>query len=979
MTNRSRNLFVLVLFVGLLAAAAVVIARRPTLLGLDLQGGVQLTYQAEPTPQVPKVTSAAINNALSVIRKRTDALGVSEPEIQQSGNNEITVGLPAVKNVNQAIKQVGSTSQLEFYNWEAVLRNAGNPFSSEYAAIKYAQTQKPVVSRSDLPASGIPASIRARFHDNTKELEAYYDRRNDTSTATYYLFNAQHGIVFSDNSCQALANDIRANGSTTGKKFSGLCGSVLPPEPQGYQVLEVPQGISLVAEPRPTGLAKNIQFHQYYVIEDDAVLSGTQVTNPKVETDPTSGQIVVAMDFTSTGQKDFAAMTKTLAQAGLQQALSDPSASPLDNFHHFAIVLNGSLVSLASIDYRQYPDGISGKTGAEISDIGTYKQASYIQQQLSIGSLPIKLKLISQDQVSATLGQQALHQGLVAGLIGLGLTILFLLIFYQLLGIVAGIGLIAYGLLFFALIKIIPITMTLPGIAGLILTVGVAADANIVIFERVKEEARSGASIPKAIANGYRKALRAIIDANAVTFGVAFILFMLAVASVQGFAFTLGVGTLVSLFTAVVATSAMLSLLGTRRFFSDHAGLRRQSHRGWRFDFMGQSRWFFALSGCILTVGAVAIAGIGLHFGIDFESGTRITTPLNTQVNAQEVRSNLSRIGYGTAQVQTLRDPQLGSNVFQISLAQLQPNQLNQVEQTLVPLGLKTQQANVDSIGPTFGKQVEHSAIVAIIASLLLISLYIAFRFSGKYTVPVMIALAHDLLITAGVYALTGRPVTTDTVAALLTILGYSLYDTIIVFDRIRENEPRMRRATFSQIANRSMSEVLTRSLATSFSTLLPITALLIFGGSTLQDFAFALLVGVASGAYSSIFIATPVLTHWKERETGYRRRRQTMLAQLGEVPAYETEAVRNLSGKRPATIAATRPQKHQPAPVAPTQPIPPATAQSPSRRMVSVERTIDPQITDTDHVDASPALEKSAPSPPKNAVSRKKRKHGRR
>ena len=171
-----------------------------------------------------------------------------------------------------------------------------------------------------------------------------------------------------------------------------------------------------------------------------------------------------------------------------------------------------------------------------------------------------------------------------------------------------------------------------------------------------------------------------------------------------------------------------------------------------------------------------------------------------------------------------------------------------------------------------------------------MISAYVALRFQWKFAIPVQIALAHDLLITSGVYALTGSEVTVDTVAALLTILGYSLYDTIIVFDRVRENIPRMPRAAFSQIVNRSMSEVLTRSIATTTCTLLPIIALLLFGGSTLKDFAFALLIGVASGAYSSIFIASPVLTHWKEREPVYRGRRQRIIAELGMVPAYASD-----------------------------------------------------------------------------------------
>ena len=227
--------------------------------------------------------------------------------------------------------------------------------------------------------------------------------------------------------------------------------------------------------------------------------------------------------------------------------------------------------------------------------------------------------------------------------------------------------------------------------------------------------------------------------------------------------------------------------------------------------------------------------------------------------------------------------------------------------------GLKQGTFDVTSVGPTFGKTVANSAIVAIIASLLLISVYVALRFEWKFAVPVLIALMHDLLITSGVYALTGREVTTATVAALLTILGYSMYDTIIVFDRVRENIPRMPRAAFSQIVNRSMSEVMTRSLATTSCTLMPILALLFFGGSTLRDFAFALLVGVASGAYSSIFIASPVLTHWKERESGYRARRHRIEEDLGEVPAYAptgTDVEPGRKGaRRPGRITAPQPE----------------------------------------------------------------------
>jgi SecD/SecF fusion protein len=298
---------------------------------------------------------------------------------------------------------------------------------------------------------------------------------------------------------------------------------------------------------------------------------------------------------------------------------------------------------------------------------------------------------------------------------------------------------------------------------------------------------------------------------------------------------------------------------------------------------MGASKYFFSLSGVILLIGALAIGGRGLNLGIDFTSGSRIDATVTKPATSSGVTSVVRAAGVKAPVVQ-----QLGTKgtTFQISSKPLTVGS-NTVRQALASKygGVTSFQAR--TIGPTFGRTVAHSAVIAIIASLLVISVYVALRFDWKFAIPVMIALMHDLLITSGVYALTGREVTVDTVAALLTILGYSLYDTIIVFDRVRENVPRMPRAAFSQIVNRSMSEVLTRSLATTSCTLLPILALLLFGGSTLKDFAFALLIGVASGAYSSIFIASPVLTHWKEREAVYRHRRERIEADRGFVAAY--------------------------------------------------------------------------------------------
>jgi SecD/SecF fusion protein len=309
----------------------------------------------------------------------------------------------------------------------------------------------------------------------------------------------------------------------------------------------------------------------------------------------------------------------------------------------------------------------------------------------------------------------------------------------------------------------------------------------------------------------------------------------------------------------------------------------------------------------ILLIGALAIGGKGLNFGIDFESGTRVKAAFQHVPSERQVGDALRAAGFTNPEVQKVTgDKELKRDGVQISLSESDPQKTAGVRQVLSSKFGQPTAYQADSIGPTFGKTVANSAIIAIIASLIVISAYIALRFEWKFAVPVLIALMHDLLITAGVYSLTGREVTTSTVAALLTILGYSLYDTIIVFDRIRENVPRMPRAAFTQIVNRSMSEVLTRSLATSFCTLLPIVSLLLFGGDTLKDFAFALMVGVISGAYSSIFIASPVLSHWKEREEVYRRRRSRIAEDHGgHVPAY-AEGVHGMTveargPKRPA------------------------------------------------------------------------------
>jgi SecD/SecF fusion protein len=892
MTDRRRNIMILLVVAGLVLASVAAIATKSTKLGLDLKGGVQLTYEAKPT-SVAKVTHESLERAINIMQKRVDQIGVASPEIQQSGEKEIDVALPDVKNIIQAEAEVGKTAQLQFYDWEP---NVIGPNG------KADPTEGTVTGDGTADGAGGDTAGLTEYQAVLRAAKRPVELRKGETTWTKGCTPQQENgclygswFLIAPKSETVLRGFEESKANVEAEKAELLQKAKLPKDTKTEAVRVNPGTVIVEAHPSENAAGKLINEHpnSYYVLNDAVELTGEDITNPQQSFDEGGGGTGapdVTFGFNGHGKGVFERVTKEIAHRGQEEQL--PGVSKEAALQHFAIVLDGQLITVPSINYQQYPEGIDATTGSEISGGFTLATAQDLANELASGALPVRLVLISRSQVSATLGKQALNQALLALLVGFLVVCAFLLIFYRVLGMIAIGGLLIYAAYLFALIKLIPITMTLPGIAGLILTIGVAADANIVIFERVKEEIRAGRSVVSGIATGYKRGFAAIVDANVVTFMTAFILFALATAEVKGFAFTLGIGTLVSLFTAVLATQAALGTMGRSKVVSHPAALGAKRRReGWTFDFMGASKWFFSLSGTILLIGALAIGGKGLNFGFEFKGGTRIQTGFEHPVTQSEVSKAVAAAGFASASVQKFNNTSVGGAGYQIKTKTLTPEKVKKVEAKLKLLGHGTKDFSSTSIGPTFGKTVANSAVIAIIASLLVISAYIALRFEWKYAVPVLIALMHDLLITAGVYALVGREVSTATVAALLTILGYSLYDTIIVFDRVRENVPRMPRAAFSQIVNRSMSEVLTRSLATSFCTLLPVLALLLLGGETLKSFAFALMVGIASGAYSSIFIASPVLTHWKEREAGYRARRARIVRELGAVPAYATTA----------------------------------------------------------------------------------------
>jgi SecD/SecF fusion protein len=964
MANRRRNLFILVLVLALLAASSWVISDKRTVLGLDLRGGTELVYQGRATPQVPEVTPEDIDRAIEIIRERVDTLGVAEPEITRIGADQIEVGLPDVQDSDRAIDRIGTTAQLYFYDFEPnvippnpdVSDPEERPYNRLIDAVEAASERKPECFQNTCTTNG----------------------------PTHYLF---------DKDTLEPLGEPSENLKDLYLPFGGE-------KPPNSRVIDVPQGTVVLEEP-PTDDASTqdvdestLGDSQFFVLKDRPSLSGDEIENPEQNLDPVTNQPNVTFDFTDEGQQAFQQVTREISLRGQdayfaatgQPASTADEATASEFSDSFAIVLDGELQSRPIINFKENPDGIDGRTGAQISGNFTTTEAQDLAEVLRIGALPIKLALISQSQVSATLGEQALDEGLKAGLAGLAVVLLFLIAYYRFLGLVAGLGLLVYAVFFLALIKLIPITLTLPGIAGLILTIGVAADSNIVIFERIKEEIRAGRSMLSAIAEGYKKGIATIIDANVITLITAFILFVLASAGVKGFAFTLGIGTIVSLFTAVLFTQAVLGVLGRSRILRSPSFLGAAGEgRRWNFDFTGASRWFFSFSGVILAIGAIAFATKQLNLGIDFESGTRIQAALSESASVEDIRDVLIDGGIDgaeSAKIQETENPDFGENVVQIQ-AKIPPEQTADVQPVLENAFGLEEPIDSTSIGPTFGEQIARSAVIAIIFSLLVISAYVAIRFEAKYAVPVLIALVHDILITGGVYALVGAEVSSATVAAFLTILGYSMYDTIIVFDRIRENVPRMPRAAFSQIVNRSMAEVLTRSLITGLSTVFLVGMLLVFGGETLRDFALAMMIGILSGTYSSIFIASPVLTEWKEREPAYRSRRARIEEAMGYVPTFpEQNVVARIdeAERHVPSAAAGDGVAEPPRPQAPPEPseAPVAVADPP------VERAAEPEPTPEEDQPAAVAgrsetSAKRTQQPSRKKQSRRRRKHGRR
>jgi SecD/SecF fusion protein len=537
-----------------------------------------------------------------------------------------------------------------------------------------------------------------------------------------------------------------------------------------------------------------------------------------------------------------------------------------DNINNrLAIVLDNEVVSAPNIQ-SEIPNGEAVITGNFTAEEAK-NLASVMENPLQT---PVAIDEVR--TVSATLGQDSIFRGIAAGLAGLAATLVFVLVYYRAAGLVAFVGLAVNGILLFGAMSLFGFVLTLPGIAGIILTIGMAIDANVLIYERLREELEHGKSLKPAIDTAYRKAFSAIVDSNLTTLLKVAILFWLGSGPVKGFAITLTIGIIASMFSALLVTRNVFGWalkLGLVKRISMLHLIKSKS-----FDFLG--KWRSALIASVIFL-AASIAAFGLRgskmFNIDFTGGDFLLVKSTTELPEADIRASLGKIGLGSAVIQQEASEQQRQVSHFISVRSpfgTSDKIVHQLEQSFPKANLTVERS--EGVGPIMGTQLATTSLFALGIAILGILLYVTVRFEFSFAIGTIVAMLHDLVITLGIFVMTGREFSLVMVGAILTVAGYSINDKIVVFDRIREGLRSGRKGSIQYLMNASINETLSRTILTSGVTLLCMLSLLIFGGPVLADFAFTNVVGVIVGTYSSIFIAAPIVLWWSNLRKGNLR-----------------------------------------------------------------------------------------------------------
>ncbi len=578
---------------------------------------------------------------------------------------------------------------------------------------------------------------------------------------------------------------------------------------------------------------------QPILLEEKAEVAGADLKDATVKFQQSQfNQPVVGLSFNREGARKFARVTR-------------------DNVgRRLAIVLDGVVKSAPNIK-EEIPSGEAIIEGRFSPD-----EANDLAIVLRAGALPAPVYIEEERTVGPLLGRDSVNAGLCAILTGFILVIVFMLIYYMLSGIIANIALLLNIIIIGGVMGYFHFTLTLPGIAGLILTIGMAVDANVLIYERIREELKTGKTVRSAISIGYSKAFSAILDSNVTTIIAAIMLLQFGTGPIRGFAMTLTIGILASLFTALVVTRTIFNVLSRSPKFGRLRMLSLIS--GTRINFVAKRRICYILSAVVIAVGIFVFTMRGeKNFGVDFTGGTLQQFRFQKPVDIAMVRDSLARVDLASASIQQFAD---NRDV----LIRTYTDTYDKIKKTFKQ-DFKDNQAEmmrVEKVGPSVGRLLRKNAIKALLLGLTGILIYIGIRFKHwEYGLAGVVALFHDVLVTIGAMAITGKEFDLTIVAALLTIAGYSINDTVVIYDRIRENMRLLRKINFIELINMSVNQTLGRTVLTTLTTLFTAFALFFLGGEVLHNFAFCLIVGFISGIYSTIFIASPLLIAWQKKK----------------------------------------------------------------------------------------------------------------
>ena len=783
--------------------------KRSLNLGLDLQGGIHLVLEVKTEGMEQQEAQDAVAQAQEVIRNRVDQFGVAEPTIQRQGDNRIIIELPGVQDVQRAKDLVGQTALLEF------------------------QLLEPSEDRTRL-IQRIDQVLAPEEEEEEEEEDLLLSSTAESAPLSSMLSLAGEDLTVSGRDLQRIKNLLNT------------------PEAQEL----IPADVEFIFSSKPAGAEGN-EFYFLYLVRKKPEMTGHMIQDAFVSIGQVveyMGQPIVNFSTTDEGVRLFSRITGS--HIG----------------ERMAIVLDESVYS-APVIQSKISEGRGIITGS-----GTQEEAKDLAIVLRAGALPAEVEIIEDRTVGPSLGRDSIEQGKTAAIYSMVLIAIFMVLYYRVVGLIADFALLLNMFFIMAVLAGFHATLTLPGIAGIILTIGMAVDANVLIFERIREELRSGKTVRAAIDSGFGHALSAIIDANVTTFLVGIVLYQFGTGPIRGFALTLCIGIVSSLFTAFFVTRTIFDLI-TRKSQQSTLSIGPVGlFANLNIRFLSLRNIGFGASAAVLLLGGVSILGInGIRQGIDFAGGTLLELHFDPAVQVENIRSQLGRVPVGDAEIDLSKSEikQFGS-ANDILIRVSESGEGTEVADGIMGVlksGFADSIAEMEwirrqeKVGPKIGSELSSAAVRAVLVALGLILLYMAWRFHRfLYGIAAVVALFHDVLITLGLLSLFNIEITLAVVAALLAIVGYSLNDTIVVFDRIRENLHTARRQGFDGTVNQSINECLSRTLITSATTLLAVLVLMLFGGEVNRDFTITLMIGVVVGTYSSVFVASPVLYLGQQR-----------------------------------------------------------------------------------------------------------------